>query len=72
MLRLDSNALYQALDERRVTLGLSWKQVAAQVGVSASTLTRTRLAGRLEVDGTLAMVSWLGRTVESFTREVPE
>jgi transcriptional regulator with XRE-family HTH domain len=69
MIRFDSGALYQALDERRVALGLSWKQVAAETGVSVTTLTRARLGGRMEVDGVLAMVSWLGRTVESFARE---
>ena len=36
-----------------------WTQVAAEVGVSASTLTRTRAGGRMEVDGMLAVVSWL-------------
>lgn len=40
---------------------------AAETGVSASTLTHTRRGGRMEVDGMLAMVRWLGRTVESFT-----
>jgi len=69
MLRFDPKALYRALDQRRDELGLSWKQVADEIGVSTSTLTRTRLGGRMEVDGVLAMVSWLGRTVESFTRE---
>jgi hypothetical protein len=39
-----------------------------EVGVSPSTMTRTKLGGRLEVDGMLAMVRWVGRTVESFTR----
>ena len=72
MLRFDAKALYRALDERRASLDLTWKEVAAQMGVSVSTLTRTRLGGRLEVDGALTMVSWLGRTVESFAREVAE
>ena len=35
--------------------------------VAASTLMRTKLGGRLEVDGMLSMVRWVGRTVESFT-----
>lgn len=69
MLRFDPEALYRALDEQRVARGMSWKQVAAELGVSVATLTRTRLGGRMEVDGVLAMVSWLGRTIESFTRE---
>ena len=69
MIRFDAKALYEALDAQRVARGLSWKQVAEETGVSVATLTRTRLGGRLEVDGTLAMVAWLDRTIESFTRE---
>lgn len=45
---------------------MSWAQVGAELGISSSTLTRTRMSGRMEVDGTLAMVRWVGRTVESF------
>jgi len=69
LIRLDSRALYRALDERRQARGLSWRQFAAELGVSVSTLTRTRLGGRLEVDGALAMTAWLGRTIESFARD---
>jgi transcriptional regulator with XRE-family HTH domain len=70
VLRFDSKALYDALDARRVSRGMSWEQVAAETGVSVSTPTRTRLGGRMEVDGVLAMVTWLGATVESFARKV--
>ncbi|MBZ5633196.1 MAG: hypothetical protein LAO55_08705 [Acidobacteriia bacterium] len=66
--RFDAQALYDALDSQRSARGMSWRQVALEVGVSVSTLTRTKQGGRLEVDGMLAMVRWLGRTVESFTR----
>ena len=69
MTRFDAQALHRALDEQRTARGLSWQQVAGETGVSVATLTRTRLGGRLEVDGVLAMVGWLGRTVESFARE---
>jgi len=65
--RFDSAALYSALDAQRRSRGMTWSDVAAEIGVSASTLTRTRRRGRMEVDGMLAMVRWLGRTVESFT-----
>ena len=70
MIRFDAKALYVALDEPRRTREMSWEQVAAAIGVSAATITRTRIGGRLEVDGMLAMVSWLGVPVETFTREV--
>lgn len=66
MPRFDAKALYAALDNQRTARGLSWKQVAAEVGVSPSTLTRTRRGGRMEVDGMLAMVSWLRVPVETF------
>jgi transcriptional regulator with XRE-family HTH domain len=66
--RFDARALHAALDSQRRARGMTWQQVAADVGVSAATLTGTKRGGRLEVDGALAMVGWLGRTVESFTR----
>ncbi len=69
MLRFDPKALYAALDSERQSRGVSWKQVAADTGVSASTIARTRQGGRMEVDGVLALVGWLGVPVERFTRE---
>lgn len=65
--RFDAAALYAGIDERRRARGISWAQVGAETGVSPSTITRTKLGGRMEVDGMLAMVRWVGRTVESFT-----
>ncbi len=68
MRRLDPPALFAALDAERLRRGLSWSQVAAQTGVAANTLRRTRRHGRFETDGVLAMTQWLGRPVEEFTR----
>jgi len=67
-IRFDAQALYQALNVRRVERGLTWKQVAAETGVAEATIKRTREGGRMEVDGMLAMVSWLGVPVETFCR----
>ena len=55
------------MDAQRMERGMSWTQVGAELGIAPGTLTRTRLGGRMEVDGMLAMVRWVGRTVESFT-----
>ncbi|MEM7077351.1 MAG: helix-turn-helix domain-containing protein [Pseudomonadota bacterium] len=71
MKRFDARALYLALDERRKTYGMTWKEVAAQTGVSAATIARTRHGGRMEVDGMLALVGWLDVPVETFVREAP-
>ncbi len=67
--RFNAYALYEAMDARRRSRGLSWAQVGAELGISSSTLTRTKRGGRMEVDGMLAMVRWVGRTVESFVFE---
>jgi len=67
--RFDTHALYQALDKQRCARGLSWRDVAIEIGVSPATISRTRQGGRMEVDGMLAMVAWLGVPVETFVHE---
>jgi len=69
MRRFDARALYEALDAQRRARALTWADVARETGLAAATLTRTKEGGRLEVDGMLAMVAWLDRSVESFVRE---
>lgn len=69
MRRFDATALYQAMDMQRTARGQSWSDVAAAIGVSVATITRMQNGGRMEVDGMLAMVSWLGVPVETFVRE---
>jgi transcriptional regulator with XRE-family HTH domain len=69
MRRFDARALFEALDRHRTAQGLTWDQVARDVGVSAATIKRTQRGGRMEVDGMLAMVAWLGVPVETFVRE---
>lgn len=68
MVRFDTKALYQALDQRRTAREMTWAMVAAEIGVSATTIARTRAGGRMEVDGMLAMVRWLHVSVETFVR----
>ena len=67
--RFDTRALFAALDRQRDERGLAWQDVARDTGVAAATITRTKNGGRLEVDGMLAMVKWLGLPVEHFVRE---
>jgi len=69
MRRFDSKALYQALDEQRRSRDLTWDEVATEIGVSKATISRTKGGGRMEVDGMLAMVAWLGVPVERFVVE---
>jgi transcriptional regulator with XRE-family HTH domain len=66
--RFDPGALFEALDARRARLGMSWREVAAQIGVSVSTLTRTQDATRMEAAGALTAIAWLGVPPETFLR----
>ena len=71
MLRFDAVALFRSLDEQRTKRGMTWKQVADEIGVSQSTIMKTREGGRMEVDGMLQMVNWLNVKVETFVRQTP-
>ncbi len=65
--RVDVPALHAALDAARRTKGdLSWRQLAAEVGVSPSTMTRLANNHRPDVDAFAAMVRWLGMPAERF------
>ena len=68
IVRFDAQALFAELDRRRAERGLTWQQVAQEIGVSRATITSTREGGRMEVDGMLSMVDWLGVPVETFVR----
>ena len=64
----DSEGFYAALDSVRQTRKLNWKQVAAESGVSASTLTRMAQRKRPDVDGLAALGAWSGLDVDDYVR----
>ena len=61
-------ALYATLDSERQQRELSWRQVAAQAGVGASTLSRLAQGNRPDVDSFAALVHWLGMSADQFMR----
>jgi hypothetical protein len=80
-------ALYEALDEKRSDLGLSWAAVAAQLWamsaelnarrpadhpISPSTLTNMAANPRISCQHALFMLRWLDRTPESFLQPPPD
>lgn len=69
MRRFDARALYEDMDRQRNLRGLTWAEVAREMGVASTTIKRTQSGGRMEVDGMLAMVAWLGVPVETFVRD---
>lgn len=64
----DASAFYEALDAQRQSRQLTWKQVAQQSGVSASTLTRMAQGKRPDVDGLAALAAWSGLNADDFIR----
>ncbi|NIH83003.1 helix-turn-helix domain-containing protein [Amycolatopsis viridis] len=64
--RLDTGRLYAALDAERESRGLSWRQLAAEAGVSASLVSRMSNGHRPDLDGFIALVQWLGMPAETF------
>jgi transcriptional regulator with XRE-family HTH domain len=64
--KLDTDALYAALDAQRKARELSWRQLAKEVGVSPSTMTRLANGQRPDVDAFAALVHWLGQPADVF------
>ena len=62
----DTEAFRAALDSQRLAMGMTWKEVAAEAGVSASTLTRMAQGKRPDVDGLAALLRWSGLQAEMF------
>ena len=64
----DATTFYHALDAVRLSRQLTWRQVALQSGVSASTLTRMAQGKRTDVDGLAALAAWSGLNTDDFVR----
>lgn len=66
--RFDVAALHAAMESERRTRRLTWKDVAAQSGVSASTLTRLSQGRQPDVNSLAALTAWLGISADHFMR----
>ncbi len=64
--RFDRHGFQAALDSTRIARGLTWKQVAEQSGVSASTLSRMTGGANPDLDGLAALTCWSGLSADSF------
>ena len=67
--RFDADGFYAALDAERRSRGYTWKRVADESRVSASTLTRMAQGRRPDIDGLAALVAWSGLSADSFVRD---
>lgn len=62
----DNEGFYAALDAVRQRRKKTWKKVAEESGVSASTLTRVAQGRRPDVDSLAALSEWSGLDVDQF------
>lgn len=68
-IEFDAEGFFASLDSQRQSRRLTWKQVAEESGVSASTLTRMAQGKRPDVDSLAALLAWSGLKTESFVKQ---
>jgi len=62
----DSEAFYAALNAARLSRQKTWKDVAEESGVNASTLTRMGQGAKPDVNGLAALLKWSHLKAEDF------
>jgi transcriptional regulator with XRE-family HTH domain len=68
--RIDVHGLYAALDAERTARDWSWRQLAKEIGVSPSMLSRLGNELRPDADGFATLVRWLNMPAEQFMVDV--
>ena len=69
LLRWDAVALYAALDDARQARGLTWKQLAAEIGGwTPGMVAHLARGGRVAFPGVMRLVRWLDRPAAAFVR----
>jgi transcriptional regulator with XRE-family HTH domain len=63
---VDVVGLHAALDAARQGRGWSWRQLARELGLSASTMSRLANGQKPDVDAFAAMVAWLQTDANKF------
>ena len=66
--RFDGDAFYAALDGERQARQCTWKRVAEESGISASTLTRISQGKPPDVDSLATLSAWSGLDVDRFVK----
>jgi transcriptional regulator with XRE-family HTH domain len=64
--RFNNEAFYAALNATRLSRQNTWKDVAEEAEISASTLTRIGQGKRPDVDGLASLLRWSGLRAEDF------
>jgi len=62
----NTEAFYAALDSQRTSQAMTWKDVAGETGVNASTLTRMAQGKCPDAKGLAALLAWSGFDARDF------
>ena len=62
----DNEAFFSALNAERLSRQMTWKEVAEEAGVAASTLTRMGDGKNPDVNGLAALLAWSGLKADDF------
>lgn len=62
----DQEAFFAALDTERLARLMTWKEVAEESGVNASTLSRMGQGKRPDIDSLAKLLSWSNLKAEKF------
>jgi transcriptional regulator with XRE-family HTH domain len=63
---IDVAALYTALDQKRRLHELSWRELAGELKLSASTFTRMAQGARPDVDAFATLLRWLDEPATNY------
>lgn len=64
--QFDADAFFEALEKTRNNKKITWRKMAEEAGVSASTLTRMAQGKRPDVDTLAALATWSNLKVDNF------
>lgn len=67
---LDAVRLWQMVNDEREDRGISWREAAREMGLTASLFTRMSVGQKPSVDAFLAMIVWTGAHPDELVRDV--
>lgn len=67
--RFNNEAFYASLNSVRLSRQKTWKEVAQETGVNASTLSRIGQGANPDVNGLAALLDWANLKAEMFIRD---
>ena len=66
--KFNNDAFYASLNAVRLSRRKTWKEIASETGVNASTLTRIGKGANPDVNGLAALLNWADLKAEMFIR----